>query len=119
MFPACSIYTAWRGDNREGILDAMSRVGDGQMMFNSFNDIFATVFSGWIVTWPTSLFAIIWLAFAASWILASVWSGRTKTAVRTLDACIGRIQLQRKRQIAQPCKPPSAARKRLDSPCSP
>ena len=59
-------------------------------MFNNLNDISAAIFSGWIVTWPTSLFAIIWLAFAASWIAASVWSGRTKTAVRTTDAWVYR-----------------------------
>jgi protein-S-isoprenylcysteine O-methyltransferase Ste14 len=59
-------------------------------MFSMLSDIFTTVFSGWIVTWPTSLFAIIWLAFAASWILASFWSGRTKSSVRTLNAWVYR-----------------------------
>src|ERR1700754_4059265 len=58
-------------------------------MFN-LNDIFATIFSGWIVTWPTSLFAILWLAFSPSWVAASFWSGRTKTAVRTTDAWVYR-----------------------------
>jgi protein-S-isoprenylcysteine O-methyltransferase Ste14 len=62
-------------------------------MFNIFNDIFTTVFSGWIVTWPTSLFAIIWLAFAASWILASFWSGRTKSHVRSLSAWVYRLPI--------------------------
>src|ERR1700733_1327041 len=62
-------------------------------MLNTLSDITSTVFSGWIVTWPTSLFAIIWLAFAASWILASFWSGRTKSHVRTLNAWVYRLPI--------------------------
>jgi protein-S-isoprenylcysteine O-methyltransferase Ste14 len=55
-------------------------------MINTLSDIPAAALGGWLVTWPTSLFGIIWLAFAASWIAASFWSGRTKSHVRTLDA---------------------------------
>jgi protein-S-isoprenylcysteine O-methyltransferase Ste14 len=49
-------------------------------------DILAAIFSGWVVTWPTVLLSLIWLCWISSWIIASVWSGRTKTAVPTLDS---------------------------------
>ena len=33
---------------------------------------------------------LIWLGWISSWIIASVWSGRTKTAVRTFDSWVYR-----------------------------
>jgi protein-S-isoprenylcysteine O-methyltransferase Ste14 len=41
---------------------------------------------GWIVTWPTKLLALIWLAWVVSWFVASFWSGRTRSHVRTRDS---------------------------------
>jgi len=41
---------------------------------------------GWIVTWPTKLLALIWLAWVVSWVVASFWSGQTKSHVRTRDS---------------------------------
>lgn len=41
---------------------------------------------GWIITWPTKLLALIWLAWVVSWVVASFWSGRTKSHVRTRDS---------------------------------
>ncbi|MGJ4887743.1 methyltransferase family protein [Bradyrhizobium sp. HKCCYLRH3099] len=38
-------------------------------------------FSGWTTTWPTSLLAIIWLIWLASWVGASLWSGQTRKRV--------------------------------------
>lgn len=38
-------------------------------------------FSGWTTTWPTSLLAIIWLIWLASWVGASLWSGQTRKHV--------------------------------------
>jgi len=47
----------------------------------SGSQINAFAFSGWTTTWPTSLLAIIWLLFLASWVGASFWSGRTRKHV--------------------------------------
>jgi protein-S-isoprenylcysteine O-methyltransferase Ste14 len=41
---------------------------------------------GWIATWPTKLLALIWLAWVVSWVIASFWSGRTESHVRTRDS---------------------------------
>jgi len=41
-------------------------------------------FSGWTTTWPTSLLAIIWLIWLASWIGASFWSGQTRKHVTVI-----------------------------------
>jgi protein-S-isoprenylcysteine O-methyltransferase Ste14 len=49
-------------------------------------EIIAAIFSGWLVTWPTGLLSLIWLAWVTSWIVASFWSGRTKAHVRTVDS---------------------------------
>jgi len=43
-------------------------------------------FSGWTTTWPTRLLALIWLAWLASWVVASFWSGQTKKHVMTLES---------------------------------
>lgn len=55
-------------------------------MLNIPGEIIASVFSGWLVTWPTGLLSLIWLAWVASWILASFWSGRTRSHVPTRDS---------------------------------
>jgi protein-S-isoprenylcysteine O-methyltransferase Ste14 len=49
--------------------------------------------TGWIVEWPTRLLALIWLAWVISWIVASFWSGRTKTHVPTLSSLAYRIPI--------------------------
>jgi len=49
--------------------------------------------SGWIVTWPTKLLALIWLAWVISWVAASFWSGRTKSHVRTLNSWVYRLPI--------------------------
>lgn len=41
---------------------------------------------GWIITGPTKWLALIWLAWVVSWVVASFWSGRTKSHVRTSDS---------------------------------
>jgi protein-S-isoprenylcysteine O-methyltransferase Ste14 len=56
-------------------------------------EIYDAVLSGWIVTWPTKLLALIWLAWVVSWVVASVWSGRTKTHVPTLDSWVYRLPI--------------------------
>ena len=53
----------------------------------------ASAFSGWTTTWPTSLLAVIWLAFLASWVAASFWSGQTKKHVMTLQSARYRIPI--------------------------
>jgi hypothetical protein len=53
----------------------------------------AYAFSGWTTTWPTRLLALIWLAWLASWIAASFWSGQTKTHVMTLESGRYRIPI--------------------------
>jgi protein-S-isoprenylcysteine O-methyltransferase Ste14 len=59
-------------------------------MLSGLGDIGRAIFSGWIVTWPTKLVALIWLAWVVSWVVASFWSGRTKTHVRTRDSWVYR-----------------------------
>src|SRR3954453_13188363 len=44
----------------------------------------AFAFSGWTTTWPTSLLAIIWLIWLASWVGASFWSGQTRKHVTVI-----------------------------------
>ena len=56
-------------------------------------DIIEAVFSGWLVTWPTSLLSLIWLAWVTSWVVASFWSGRTKTHVPTRDSWAYRLPI--------------------------
>jgi isoprenylcysteine carboxyl methyltransferase (ICMT) family protein YpbQ len=55
--------------------------------------ILETLSSGWIVTWPTKLLALIWLAWVVSWVAASFWSGRTKSHVRTLNSWVYRLPI--------------------------
>ena len=49
--------------------------------------------SGWIVTWPTKLLSLIWLAWVVSWVVAAFWSGRTKSHVPTRDSWIYRLPI--------------------------
>ncbi|WP_407179421.1 methyltransferase family protein [Bradyrhizobium sp. STM 3562] len=62
-------------------------------MLSSLGDISDALLSGWIVTWPTKLLALIWLAWVVSWVVASFWSGRTKTHVRTWDSWVYRLPI--------------------------
>jgi protein-S-isoprenylcysteine O-methyltransferase Ste14 len=52
-----------------------------------------SLLSGWIVTWPTQLLALIWLAWVTSWVVASFWSGRTKTHVATWNSLTYRLPI--------------------------
>jgi isoprenylcysteine carboxyl methyltransferase (ICMT) family protein YpbQ len=52
-----------------------------------------SAFSGWTTTWPTELLALIWLAWLASWVIASFWSGQTKKHVMTLESGRYRIPI--------------------------
>src|ERR1700733_6864065 len=62
-------------------------------MLSNSADIYNLVASGWIVTWPTKLLAFIWLAWVISWVVASFWSGRTKTHVQTLASWVYRLPI--------------------------
>jgi len=62
-------------------------------MPNNPSEISDALFSGWIVTWPTRLLALIWLAWVVSWVVASFWSGRTKSHVRTWDSWVYRLPI--------------------------
>ena len=62
-------------------------------MPNNSSEISDVLFSGWIVTWPTRLLALIWLAWVVSWVVASFWSGRTKSHVRTWDSWVYRLPI--------------------------
>jgi protein-S-isoprenylcysteine O-methyltransferase Ste14 len=53
----------------------------------------SVAFSGWTTTWPTSLLTVIWLAFLASWVAASFWSGQTKKHVMTLASARYRVPI--------------------------
>jgi protein-S-isoprenylcysteine O-methyltransferase Ste14 len=77
----------------EPALDAPCGVGDRRKMPNGLSDIISAMFSGWLVTWPTGLLSVIWLAWVTSWIAASFWSGRTKTHVRTVDSWVYRLPI--------------------------
>jgi protein-S-isoprenylcysteine O-methyltransferase Ste14 len=57
------------------------------------NGIADALLSGWIVTWPTKLLSLIWLAWVVSWVVASFWSGRTKSFVPTRDSWIYRLPI--------------------------
>jgi len=55
-------------------------------MSGDASSITSFAFSGWTTTWPTSLLAVIWLIWLASWVGASFWSGQTRkhvTVVKT------------------------------------
>ena len=62
------------------MLDLVGKVGDA-------------ILSGWIVTWPTKLLALIWLAWVVSWVVAAFWSGRTKAHVPTWDSWVYRLPI--------------------------
>jgi len=62
------------------MLDGLGKIGDA-------------ILSGWIVSWPTKLLALIWLAWVVSWVVAAFWSGRTKTHVPTWDSWIYRLPI--------------------------
>jgi protein-S-isoprenylcysteine O-methyltransferase Ste14 len=62
-------------------------------MLSHLGSIYDLAASGWIVTWPTKLLAWIWLAWVVSWVVASFWSGRTKTHVQTLDSWVYRLPI--------------------------
>src|SRR6201993_3386357 len=62
-------------------------------MLDGLGNIADAILSGWIVTWPTRLLALIWLAWVVSWIVASFWSGQTKTHVRTWDSWVYRLPI--------------------------
>lgn len=53
----------------------------------------ASSFHGWTTTWPTQLLAFIWVAFVASWVAASFWSGRTQKHVLTLQSMRYRLPI--------------------------
>lgn len=62
-------------------------------MLSALGDIGNSLLSGWITAWPTKMLALIWLAWVASWVIASFWSGRTRTHVRTLDSWAYRLPI--------------------------
>ena len=62
-------------------------------MLSQAGEIRETILNGWIGTWPTALLAIIWLAWVVSWIMASFWSGRTKTYVPIWNSLIYRLPI--------------------------
>lgn len=62
-------------------------------MLDRASEIIGAASSGWIGAWPTKLLALIWLAWVISWVVASFWSGRTKTHVRTRDAWVYRLPI--------------------------
>ena len=57
------------------------------------NGIADALLTGWIVTWPTRLLSLIWLAWVVSWVVASFWSGRTKSFVPTQDSWVYRLPI--------------------------
>src|SRR6478609_6691523 len=71
----------------------MSPVAGYYGMLSHVGEILEAVLSGWIVTWPTRLLALIWLAWVVSWVVASFWSGRTKSHVRTWDSWAYRLPI--------------------------
>jgi protein-S-isoprenylcysteine O-methyltransferase Ste14 len=62
-------------------------------MPSNANGIADVLLTGWIVTWPTRLLSLIWLAWVVSWVVASFWSGRTKSFVPTRDSWIYRLPI--------------------------
>ena len=46
-------------------------------MMLSLSQLFNSVWSGWLATWPTQLLALIWIGWLVSWIVGSFWSART------------------------------------------
>jgi protein-S-isoprenylcysteine O-methyltransferase Ste14 len=62
-------------------------------ILNVPGEALAALFSGWVVTWPTSLLSMIWLGWISSWIVASFWSGRTKVAVPSFESLTYRLPI--------------------------
>ncbi len=62
-------------------------------MLDGLGNLGDAILSGWIVTWPTKLLALIWLAWVVSWVVAAFWSGRTKTHVATRDSWVYRLPI--------------------------
>jgi protein-S-isoprenylcysteine O-methyltransferase Ste14 len=62
-------------------------------MLDGLGNLGEAILGGWIVTWPTKLLALIWLAWVVSWVVAAFWSGRTRTHVATLDSWIYRLPI--------------------------
>src|SRR5579884_1328397 len=62
-------------------------------MLDGLGNLGDAILSGWIVTWPTKLLALIWLAWVVSWVVAAFWSGRTKTHVATWDSWVYRLPI--------------------------
>jgi protein-S-isoprenylcysteine O-methyltransferase Ste14 len=62
-------------------------------MLDGLGNLGDAIFSGWIVTWPTKLLALIWLAWVVSWVVAAFWSGRTRTHVATLASWVYRLPI--------------------------
>jgi protein-S-isoprenylcysteine O-methyltransferase Ste14 len=62
-------------------------------MLDGLGGIGDAILSGWIVTWPTKLLALIWFAWVVSWVVAAFWSGRTKTHVPTWDSWVYRLPI--------------------------
>jgi len=62
-------------------------------MLDGLGNLGGAILSGWIVTWPTKLLALIWLAWVVSWVVAAFWSGRTKTHVATRDSWVYRLPI--------------------------
>jgi hypothetical protein len=57
----------------------------------SLSQIFASVWSGWLATWPTELLALIWIAWLISWTVGSFWSARTEKRPVTWRARVHRL----------------------------
>ena len=55
-------------------------------MLDDQTEQFAFIWSGWIVTWPTSLLALVWIVWLISWVAGSFWSARTEKRVMTRDS---------------------------------
>jgi protein-S-isoprenylcysteine O-methyltransferase Ste14 len=43
-------------------------------MMLSLSQLFNSVWSGWLATWPTELLALIWIGWLVSWIVGSFWA---------------------------------------------
>jgi isoprenylcysteine carboxyl methyltransferase (ICMT) family protein YpbQ len=62
-------------------------------MLDGLGNIGDAILSGWIVTWPTKLLALIWFAWVVSWVVAAFWSGRTKAHVPTWESWVYRLPI--------------------------
>src|ERR1700751_4591370 len=62
-------------------------------MLSRIGELSGAALGGWIVTWPTKLLALIWLAWIVSWVVASFWSARTKAQVPTWDSLAYRLPI--------------------------